>query len=295
MSAEPQQTSDVIGLTTVAPFSRRGFMTASAAVTAGYTLAAGPVRADVIKTDTSGLATGDAKIKVADGEMPGYFARPAGVSNPPVVLVAMEIFGLHEYIKDVTRRLAKLGAFAVAPDYYFRKGTDLTKITDIQQLLPIVNAKPDAELLSDLDSTVAWAKSQGGDTSRLGIIGFCRGGRTVWEYAAHSSTLKAGAAFYGPLVDPPNPVWPKSPTQLAPEMKAPVIGLYGEADTGIPVATVEAFKAALAANKKTAEFKIYPGAPHGFHADYRPSYRKEAAEDAWNQMQAWFKKYGVLS
>jgi carboxymethylenebutenolidase len=295
ISTEPLPTPDVIGLTKVAPFSRRGFMTASAAVTAGYTLAAGPVRADVIKTDTSGLVTGDAKIKVADGEMPGYFARPAGVSNPPVVLVAMEIFGLHEYIKDVTRRLAKLGAFAVAPDYYYRKGVDLTKITDIPQLLPIVNAKPDAELLSDLDSTVAWAKSEGGDTSKLGIIGFCRGGRTVWEYAAHSRTLKAGVAFYGPLVDPPNPVWPKSPTQLAPEMKAPVLGLYGEADTGIPVATVEAFKAALAANKKTAEFKIYPAAPHGFHADYRPSYRKEAAEDAWSQMQAWFRKYGVLS
>ena len=295
MSAEPLPTADVIGLTKVAPFSRRGFMTASAAVTAGYTLAAGPVRADVIKTDTSGLTTGDAKIKVADGEMPGYFARPAGVSNPPVVLVAMEIFGLHEYIKDVTRRLAKLGAFAVAPDYYFRKGVDLTTITDISQLLPIVNSKPDAELLSDLDSTVAWAKSEGGDTSRLGIIGFCRGGRTVWEYAAHSSTLKAGAAFYGSLVDPPNPAWPKSPTQLAGEMKAPVIGLYGEADAGIPVATVEAFKAALAADKKTAEFKIYPGAPHGFHADYRPSYRKDAAEDAWGQMQTWFRKYGVLS
>ena len=295
MSAEPQLTSDVIGLTKVAPFSRRGFMTASAAVTAGYTLAAGPVRADAIKTDTGGLTAGDARIKVADGEMPAYFARPAGVSNPPVVLVAMEIFGLHEYIKDVTRRLAKLGAFAVAPDYYFRKGADLTKITEIPQLMPIVNSKPDAELLSDLDGTVAWAKSQGGDTSRLGIIGFCRGGRTVWEYAAHSGALKAGAAFYGSLVDPPNPVWPKSPTQLAGEMKAPVIGLYGEADTGIPVATVEAFKAALAADKKTAEFKIYPGAPHGFHADYRPSYRKDAAEDAWGQMQTWFRKYGVLS
>jgi len=295
MSVEPLLTSDVIGLTKVAPFSRRGFMTASAAVTAGYTLAAGPVRADAIKTDTGGLTAGDAKIKVADGEMPGYFARPAGVSNPPVVLVAMEIFGLHEYIKDVTRRLAKLGALAVAPDYYFRKGADLTKITEIPQLMPIVNSKPDAELLSDLDGTVAWAKSEGGDTSRLGIIGFCRGGRTVWEYAAHSSTLKAGAAFYGSLVDPPNPVWPKSPTQLAGEMKAPVIGLYGEADTGIPVATVEAFKAALAENKKTAEFKIYPGAPHGFHADYRPSYRKDAAEDAWSQMQTWFRKYGVLS
>ena len=294
MSAEPILTQDVVGLTKPAPVSRRGFMTASAAVAAGYTLAAGPVRADVIKTDTSGLTAGDTKIKVADGEMPGYFARPAGVNNPPVVLVAMEIFGLHEYIKDVTRRLAKLGALAVAPDYYFRKGTDLTKIADIPQLLPVVNAKPDAELLSDLDSTVAWAKSQGGDTSRLGIIGFCRGGRTVWEYAAHSPTLKAGVAFYGPPVDPPNPLWPKSPMQLAPEMKAPVLGLYGEADTGIPVASVEAFKEALAANKKTAEFKIYPGAPHGFHADYRASYRKEAAEDGWTRMQAWLKTYGVL-
>jgi carboxymethylenebutenolidase len=294
MSAEPLLTSDVIGLTKAAPFSRRGFMTASAAVTAGYTLAAGPVRADVITTDTNGLTAGEAKIKVADGEMPGYFARPAGASNPPVVLVAMEIFGLHEYIKDVTRRLAKLGAFAVAPDYYFRKGVDLTKITDIQQLLPIVNSKPDAELLSDLDSTVAWAKAQGGDTSRLGIIGFCRGGRTVWEYSAHNGALKAGVAFYGPPIDPPNPLWPKSPTQLAPEMKAPVLGLYGDADTGIPVAQVEALKAALAAANKPAEFKIYPGAPHGFHADYRASYRKEAAEDGWKQMQAWFKKYGVL-
>jgi carboxymethylenebutenolidase len=295
MSAEPLLTSDVVGLTKIAPLSRRGFMTASAAVTAGYTLAAGPVRADVITTDTNGLTAGDAKIKVAEGEMPGYFARPTGVNNPPVVLVAMEIFGLHEYIKDVTRRLAKLGALAVAPDYYFDEGPDLTKITDIPKLLPIVNAKPDVELLSDLDNTVAWAKSQGGDTSRLGIIGFCRGGRTVWEYAAHSTTLKAGASFYGPPVDPPNPLWPKSPTQLAPEMKAPVIGFYGEADTGIPVASVEALKAALAENKKPAEFHLYPGAPHGFHADYRASYRKEAAEDAWSNMQAWFKKYGVLS
>jgi carboxymethylenebutenolidase len=295
MAAELQTASDVIGLTKVAPLSRRGFMTASAAVTAGYTLAAGPVRAEAIKTLADGLTVGDAKIKVADGEMPAYFARPANAANPPVVLVAMEIFGLHEYIRDVTRRLAKLGALAVAPDYYFRKGTDLTKIADIKELLPIVNAKPDAELLSDLDATVAWAKSQGGDTNRLGIIGFCRGGRTVWEYAAHSSGLKAGAAFYGPLVDAQNPAWPKSPTQLAPDMKAPVLGLYGGADTGIPVAQVEAMKAALADNKKPAEFKIYPDAPHGFHADYRASYRKDAAEDAWSQMQNWFRKYGVLA
>ena len=294
MSTETLLPSDVVGLTKPAPVSRRGFMTASAAVAAGYTLATGPVRADVIKTDTDGLDAGDTMIKVADGEMPGYYAKPKGAVRPPVVLVAMEIFGLHEYIKDVTRRLAKLGAFAVAPDYYFRKGVDLTKITEIKDLLPIVNAKPDAELLSDLDATVAWAKSQGGDTTRLGIIGFCRGGRTVWEYAAHSSDLKAGVAFYGPPVDPPNPAWPKSPMQLAPDMKAPVLGLYGAEDQGIPVAQVEAFKKALADDKKTAEFKIYPGAPHGFHADYRGSYRKEAAEDGWNQMQAWLKKYHVL-
>jgi carboxymethylenebutenolidase len=294
MTAEPQLASDIVGLTKVAPFSRRGFMTASAAAAAGYTLAAGPVRADVIKTDTNGLTARDTKIKVADGDMPGYFARPNGVSNPPVVLVAMEIFGLHEYIKDVTRRLAKLGAFAVAPDYYFRKGVDLTAITDMGQLMPLVNSKPDAELLSDFDSTVAWAKSQGGDTDRLGIVGFCRGGRTVWEYAAHSGALKAGVAFYGSLVDPANPAWPKSPLQLVPEMKAPVLGLYGEADAGIPVAQVEQMKAALAAAGKTAEFKVYPGAPHGFHADYRASYRKEAAEDAWSQMQAWFRKNKVL-
>jgi carboxymethylenebutenolidase len=294
MSAEPLLTSDVIGLTKAAPFSRRGFMTASAAVTAGYTLAAGPVRADVIKTDTSGLDAGDTKIKVADGEMPGYFARPTGVNPPPVVRVAMEIFGLHEYIKDVTRRLAKLGAFAVAPDYYFRKGVDLTKITDIPQLLPIVNAKPDAELLSDLDSTVAWAKSQGGDTSRLGIIGFCRGGRTVWRYSTHGN-LKAGVAYYGSLADQASEAMPVNAIASAKDVKQPVLGLYGAEDQGIPVDQVKQMETALKAAGKTAEFKIYPGAPHGFHADYRPSYRKEAADDGWNQMTAWFKKYGVLS
>ena len=298
MTAQPKLTelaSDIVGLTKAPDLSRRNFfMTASAAAAAGYTLAAGPVRADAIKTPTDGLKAGDAKVKVADGEMPVYYAQPANATNPPVILVAMEIFGLHEYIKDVTRRLAKLGALAVAPDYYFRKG-DLTKVTEMPQLMPLVNSKPDAELFSDLDATVAWAKQQGGDTGRLGIMGFCRGGRTVWEYAAHNPNLKAGVAFYGSLVDPANPGWPKSPTLLAPEMKAPVLGLYGAEDTGIPVAQVEAMKAALASAGKTAEFKIYPGAPHGFHADYRASYRKEAAEDGWNQMQAWFKKYKVLS
>ena len=294
MRAEPMLTSDVIGLTKPAPLSRRGFMTASAAVTAGYTLAAGPVRADVIKTDTVGLNAGDAKIKVADGEMPGYFARPDGVSNPPVVLVAMEIFGLHEYIKDVTRRLAKLGAFAVAPDYYFRKG-DLTKIEDIPALIPIVNTKTDTELFGDLDATVAWAKSQGANSDRLGIMGFCRGGRTVWRYSTHNAGLKAGVAFYGSLADPPSEAMPTNALASAKDVKEPVLGLYGAEDQGIPVDQVKQMETALKAANKTAEFKIYSGAPHGFHADYRPSYRKEAADDAWSQMTAWFKKYGVLS
>jgi carboxymethylenebutenolidase len=287
--------SDIVGLMkTVPPFSRREFMTTSAAAAAGYTLAAGPVRADAIKTDTKGLNAGNGKVKVTDGEMPVYYARPADLANPPVILVAMEIFGLHEYIRDVARRLGKLGAFAVAPDYYFRKG-DLTKITEIKDLFPLVNTKADTELFSDLDATVAWAKSEGGDTNRLGIMGFCRGGRTVWLYSTHNPNLKAGVAFYGTLADAHSDAMPKNALDLAADVKEPVLGLYGAADTGISVDQVEKMKAALQAAGKTAEFKIYPDAPHGFHADYRPSYRKEAAEDAWQQLQAWFKKYGVLT
>jgi carboxymethylenebutenolidase len=288
-------TGDAIGLMKTPDVSRRGFMTASAAVAAGYTLAAGPVRAETIKTDTTGLKAGDAKVPVAGGEMPVYYARPANATNPPVVLVAMEIFGLHEWVKDITRRMAHLGALAIAPDYYFRSGVNLLEITDTPKLLPIVNKKPDAELFADLDATVAWAKQQGADTNRLGIMGFCRGGRTVWEYTSHNPNLKASVAFYGTLTDPPNPLWPKSPMQLVPEMKAPVLGLYGAEDQGIPVAQVKAMEAAMKAANKPAEFHIYPGAPHGFEADYRASYRKDAAEDAWKQMQAWFKKYKVLS
>src|SRR5215813_1127907 len=285
---------DVVGLTKVAPLSRRGFMTASAASAAGYTLAAGPVRADAIKTDTTGLTAGDAKVAVAGGDMPVYYARPARATNPPVILVAQEIFGLHEYIKDVTRRLGKLGALAVAADYYFRKG-DLTKITEIPALIPVVNTKTDQELFADLDAAVAWAKAQGGNTDRLGIMGYCRGGRTVWRYSTHNGGLKAGVAFYGSLADPPNEAMPINAIASAKDVKEPVLGLYGAEDQGIPVDQVKQMETALKAANKTAEFKIYPGAPHGFHADYRPSYRKEAADDAWSQMTSWFKKYGVLS
>jgi carboxymethylenebutenolidase len=290
--------SDVIGLSKVMPpLSRRGFMSSSAAAAAGYTLAAGPVRADAIQTDTNGLNAGTASVAVQGGNMPVYFARPANVANPPVILVCIEIFGLHEWVKDITRRVGHLGAFAIAPDYYFRaetNGVDLTKIDDMQKLFPIVNAKTDTELFADLDATVAWAKSQGGDTSRLGIIGFCRGGRNVWHYSTHNPNLKAGVAFYGTLIDK-NDAAPKSSIDLAPEVKEPVLGLYGAEDAGIKVEQVNQMEAALKAAGKTAEFHEYPGAPHGFVADYRPSYRKEAAEDAWNKMIAWFKKYGVLS
>ncbi len=273
--------------------SRRGCLTRAAAAALGYTLAAGPVRAAAIKTGTDGLSAGTAKVNVPGGEMPVYSANPAGAEKPPVILVAMEVFGLHEHIKDVTRRLGKLGAFAVAPDYYFRLG-DMTKIADPSELIPLVNSKPDHELFSDLDATVDWAKSQGGDTDRLGIIGFCRGGRTVWLYATHSPILKAGVAFYGSLMDPPSAAMPKNAFDLAADVKAPVLGLYGAEDANITPDQVEAMKERLDAAGKTTKFKIYPGAPHGFFADYRQSYRAEAAQDAWMAMQAWFKKYKVL-
>jgi carboxymethylenebutenolidase len=290
--------SDVIGLSKVMPpLSRRGFMSSSAAAAAGYTLAAGPVRADAIQTDTNGLDAGMATVKVSDGEMPVYYARPKGVANPPIILVSMEIFGLHEYIKDVTRRLGHLGALAIAPNYYFRmekNGVDLAKITDMKELFPLVNSKTDTELFSDLDATVAWAKSNNGDGNRLGIMGFCRGGRTVWHYSSHNADLKAGVAFYGTLVDT-SPAAPKSSIDLAPEVKEPLLGLYGADDAGIKLDQVAQMEEALKAANKTFEFIVYSGAPHGFHADYRPSYRKDAAENGWNQLIGWFKKYGVLS
>jgi carboxymethylenebutenolidase len=290
--------SDIIGLSKVMPpLSRRGFMSSSAAAAAGYTLAAGPVRADAIQTDTKGLKAGMADVPVAGGNMPIYFARPETMANPPVILVCMEIFGLHEWVKDVTRRVGHLGALAIAPNYYFRVetgGVDLTKIEEPPKLYPYVNGKTDAELFADLDATVAWAKAQGGDTSRLGIMGFCRGGRTVWHYSTRNPNLKAGVAFYGSLIDK-NDAAPKSSIELAPEVKEPVLGLYGEADTGITPDQVKQMEDALKAAGKTAEFHEYPGAPHGFVADYRASFRKDAAEDAWAKMTGWFKKYGVLS
>ncbi len=292
----PMITPDVVGLSQQLPVSRRGFMTASAAAAAGYTLAAGPLQAQsIVTTDTAGLTAGMVTVKVRDGDMPAYRAKPANMANAPVVLVAMEIFGLHEYIKDVCRRIAKAGALAVAPDYYFRQ-MDLTKATGgMQQILPVVNAKSDAEMFADLDATVRWAKADGGNTDRLGITGFCRGGRTSWMYASHNPNVKAAVPFYGPVVGAKNPVTPEQATDVVPKIRAAVLGLYGGADAGIPNDTVEKIRDAMKAAGKTVEVIIYPDMPHGFHADYRPSYRKETAEDGQRRMIAWFRQHGVLN
>lgn len=287
--------ADFIGIADRVPQpSRRGFMTASAALAAGYTLAAGPVRAQVVTTDTNGLTAGMVKVKVKDGEMPAYRAKPANVKNPPVIIVAMEVFGVHEYIRDVCRRWAKLGALALAPDYYYRMG-DLTQVTDMQQLFPKVNSKSDAELFSDLDATVAWAKADDGNTGKLGITGFCRGGRTTWMYAAQNKNLDAAVVFYGPPEGPTSAAMPKQPIDVVKDVKCPVLALYGAADTGIPVASVTKMEQAMDAAKKTTEFRVYPDAPHGFHADYRQTYRKDVAEDAWKLAVNWFKKNKVLA
>jgi len=265
---------------------------------AGFALVVQPVTAQtMITTDTKGLEAGEVKIPTKDVEIPAYRAMPASGGPFPVVLVVQEIFGVHEHIKDVCRRFAKLGYFAVAPELYARQG-DVSKLSNIQDILKIVMQVPDAQVLSDLDAAMNWAGKTGkGDVSRLGITGFCWGGRIVWLYAAHQPKLKAGVAWYGSLVPradrPPTPLQPKQPIDVAGQLKAPVLGLYGEADQGIPVETVEKMRAALKAAGSPSEIILYPNAPHAFHADYRPSYRKEPAEDGWKRLLAWFKKYGV--
>ncbi|OAN43730.1 dienelactone hydrolase family protein [Magnetospirillum moscoviense] len=275
-------------------FSRRGFVGTALAAT-GFALAAGPARAEAIVTDTAGLETADVLIPARDRSLPAYAARPAKATGPlPTVMVVQEIFGVHEHIRDVCRRLAKLGYLAVAPELYVRQG-DPSKITDIPTLLKtIVASVPDEQVLADLDSVAAWAaKSAGGDPRKLAITGFCWGGRIVWLYAAHNPSLKAGVAWYGRLVGDPSANSPKHPVDIAAEIKAPVLGLYGGADQGISLDSVEKMRAALKAAKVKTEIKVYDGAPHAFHADYRPSYRAEPAKDGWIQLQAWLKANGV--
>jgi len=272
--------------------SRRLFVVTSLA--SGFALAVQPVSADTITTDASGLTAGEVRIPVEGGDIPGYRAMPAAGGPFPIVLVIQEIFGVHEHIKDICRRFAKLGYFAVAPALYAREG-DVSQMTDINEIIgKVVSKVPEAQVATDLDATVAWAKGTGkADTARLGVTGFCWGGRQVWLYAEHNANVKAAVAWYGPLQRPKSENTPVNPVDLVKDLKVPVLGLYGAADAGIPVPQVEAMREALKAAGRDSEIVIYPDTPHGFHADYRPSYRPEQAKNGWKRLLAWFKDHGV--
>jgi carboxymethylenebutenolidase len=279
--------------------SRRTALAATTTLGAGFALAAQPVCAQtMITTATDGLTAGDVTVKTKDGkDMMAYRAMPASGTGFGTILVVQEIFGVHEHIKDVVRRFAKAGFYAIAPDLYFRQG-DATKISDIQQVIREIVAKvPDEQVMGDLDATVAFVKGEGkGDAAKLGVTGFCWGGRIVWLYAAHNPAVKAGVAWYGRVVGDSTAMTPKHPVDVAKDLKAPVQGLYGGADTGIPNDTVAKMSDALKAGSPAAQksnIKLYPDTPHGFHADYRPSFRKEQAEDAWKIAVAFFKANGV--
>jgi carboxymethylenebutenolidase len=279
--------------------TRRQFI-ATTTLATGFALAVQPVSAKVITTDSNGLVAGAVKIPVKDGEIPAYRAMPAKSGNFPIVLVIQEIFGVHEHIQDVCRRFAKLGYVAVAPELFVRQG-DVLKLSSIEEIRPIVAKVPDAQVLSDLDATVNWAvKSAKGNRNKLGITGFCWGGRITWLYAAHNPQVKAGVAWYGRLVGDATELTPKHPIDIASTLKVPVLGLYGGKDTGIPLDTVKQMRDRLASRNENrlksgskSEIIVYPDAPHAFFADYRPSYREEDAKQGWQRLQAWFKQHGV--
>jgi carboxymethylenebutenolidase len=286
-------TSDLKSLLPVAlRENRREFLVSKLAV--GFAMAVHPAGAQTITTDTTGLTAGEVQIPMADGKMiPAYRARPSGGGRFPTVLVVQEIFGVHEHIKDVCRRLAKSGYMAVATEMFARQG-DVSKIQNVQEIIDTVVSKvPDSQVMSDLDSTAAWAGKNGGSPERLAITGFCWGGRIVWMYSAHNPKLMAGAAWYGRLEGKKNAMTPKNPLDYAGGFKAPVIGFYGGKDTGIPLASIERMRASLNVVDDPSQIIVYPQAQHGFNADYRPSYKKDDAEDAWKKMLAWFKMYGV--
>jgi carboxymethylenebutenolidase len=271
--------------------TRRAFLVGSLA--AGFALAVLPVSAETIITDSKDLVAGEIKIPVAGGEIPGYRAMPADGGPFPTVLVVHEIFGVHEHIKDLCRRLAKLGYFGVAPALFAREG-DVARMTDTQQIMLVVAKVPDRQVAADLDATVAWAKSTGhANTHKLGIVGFCWGGGQVWLYAAHNPNLRAAVAWYGILRRPSTESTPKSPLDLAAQIDVPVLGLYGGADAAIPMSQIDQMRAELKAAGKPSEIVVYPDTPHGFNADYRPSYRPQQARDGWKRMEAWFKAHGV--
>ena len=287
---------DITGMMPDPNFTRRQFLVTSLA--AGFALAVQPIVAQTtISTDSKGLIAGEVKIPVKDGQIPGYRAMPEKGKSFPVVLVVQEIFGVHEHIKDICRRFAKLGYMAVAPELYARQG-DVSNLKTIDEIRVIVNKVPDAQVMSDLDAAVDFAKASGkADTKKLGITGFCWGGRIVWLYASHNPKVKAGVAWYGSLMRRPNALkselQPTMPVDFAATLKVPVLGLYGGADEGIPQNTIDEMRLKLKDSKTPSEIIVYPDTPHGFHADYRPTYRKEQAEDGWKRLLAWFKKYGA--
>jgi carboxymethylenebutenolidase len=273
-------------------FSRRSMMVTTLAT--GFAAAVQPAMAQTtITTDATGLEAGEVKIKTADGEIPGYRAMPQAGSNLPTIVVVQEIFGVHEHIKDVCRRLAKLGFFAIAPELYARQG-DVSKLATIDEIRPIVAKVPDKQVMADLDATVDFAKASGrANAAKLAITGFCWGGRVVWLYSAHNPNLKAGIAWYGRVVGDKTDMTPANPIDLVAQLHAPILGLYGAADTGIPVDSLDKIKAACAAAQKKCEITVYPDTPHAFNADYRPSYREGPAKDGWAKMLAFLKERGV--
>jgi carboxymethylenebutenolidase len=284
-------TEEIIKRVTGTPLNRRAFAVTSLAT--GFALSVQPIAASTITTDATGLETGEAKIPVADGEIPAYFAKPAKGTKLKTVIVIQEIFGIHEWIKDICRRFAKEGYFAVAPYLYSRQG-DALAYTDIQKLVSeIVMKVDDNVVLTDLDSTAKWAAANGGDPAKVGVTGFCWGGRMTWLYTAHNANVKAGVAWYGRLVRPEGNTQPKHPTEVAAQLKGRVLGLYGELDKGIPLTQVEAMREAIKVAGDKSEIIVYPGADHGFLADYRPTYHEAAAKDGWGKCLAWFKSHGV--
>ncbi|WP_144630975.1 dienelactone hydrolase family protein [Bordetella genomosp. 13] len=275
--------------------SRRGFIVTSVAT--GFSLAAGQANAQTaIQTDAKGLTAGKVQIPTADGNMPAYRAAPAGKKNLPTILVVSEIFGVHEYIQDVCRRLAHAGYLAIAPELFARHG-DPSKYTDIPTLrAEVVDKAGDAQVMGDLDAAAKWATTEGGAAEKLGIVGFCWGGRNVWLYSAHNPKLKAGAAWYGQLGGQPSELKPAPVLSLVDKLHAPVLGAYGGKDAGIPLEDVDKMRAALAKGPEAARasrIDVYPEAGHAFHADYRPSYRKTEAEQAWKRMMDWFATHGL--
>lgn len=287
------------GLASEAGTSRRTAL--KAALGAGYAAATLPIMAQTaIKTSSEGLKTGETTYEVNGFKVPAFFAAPAGKTNLPVVLVVQEVFGVHEYIADTARRFARAGYLAIAPELYARQG-DPSTYNEIGKLIAeVVNKVPDEQVMADLDGAVKWAGANGGNTGKVGITGFCWGGRITWLYAERSKNVKAAVVWYGRLVGTPSALTPKHPLDLAASLKAPVLGLYGGQDGGIPLTTVNQMKDALAeaAAKgntvaKASEFVVYPQAPHAFHADYRPSYRKDAADDGFKRALEWFKMQGV--